>query len=138
MGSRGGGGYSTPPASTAALIDNIEKWSRRGWPLDAEGRFGRRASDAASEVITERPIETAKSFFEELGKGGRLETRVTKNGRVQMRVFEGGSRVNYREITTSSQKLGEVNPGVDIKIAVENPRYPRRYTIHFRKRRAGE
>lgn len=138
MGHVSGGGYASSPSDPKVLLDNISRWSKK-WPLDAEGRFGKRRTDDVSEIITDDPHRTARQFFEALGRGGKYEQRSGgKYGTVELLMFDDRSHVSYRPETGSSRKLREDNPAVGIFIRISTSRHPGGYRIHFRRKRAVE
>lgn len=138
MGRHTGGGYAASPNNPKLLFRNITRLSKKGWPLDAEGRFGRRISEDVSEIVTDDPLGTARQFFDVLGAGGEFRTATGKYGTVEMRVFSDNSTVTHRVVTRSSVEKREDNPAIEIHIRTTNPRYPDGYRIHFRRKRVGE
>ena len=149
MGYAQTGGYGTggapqlastgdPPAQKelaagdpAHLEHNVSRLIHEGYKLDSEGRFGTRTSFQASEIVTDHPNELAKHFFNELGRGGKPVSVNTPNGKIEMRVFDGGSRIGLRPITRSSRMSGNDNPAVDITIKISSIRQNRYYKLHF-------
>lgn len=132
---RGRGGYRDASNSEKRLASNIRHLTRRGFPLDANGRFGKATSQTASEIVTSTPFDTAWDFFTELGAGGSLVERNTKNGLVIIRQFENGSSISFRKITTSSIRLQEDNPAVNVNLKGQPSGSPTPYTVHFRRER---
>lgn len=131
MGSGGGGGYAKSPSSFEALHKNLKSVAAH-YPVTANGYFGapgKQAKGRTRIIESDKPSKTAKMFFMVAAKDGRIVKY--SDGTVTVAKFDDGSRVSYRQTSTS-----DGSPAVEIIIETPGRGFPKFQKIHFTKRGA--
>jgi hypothetical protein len=124
-----GGSYTSPRNSEAQFLEN-ERIVTKRFPLSPAGYFGTRGKskdNSVRNIISVDPLETAKSFFRVLGEGGRVFSM--PNGRGEIRLFEGGSLVSIREVSSS-----DGSPSVEVNVKFKESHIAKNQKIHFTKK----
>ena len=73
-------------------------------------------------IVSDNPIETSEDFYKTISCGGK-ESQLS-NGKGVQTVFEDGTRIVYRVITSTPD-----SPAVDITVNIESP--VKKQKIHF-------
>lgn len=99
---------------------NVEKVSKK-YPLNPSGYFGEKGKNHRV-IVSDNPIETSEDFYKTISCGGK-ESQLS-NGKGVQTVFEDGTRIVYRVITSTPD-----SPAVDITVNIESP--VKKQKIHF-------
>lgn len=99
---------------------NVEKVSKK-YPLNPSGYFGEKGKNHRV-IVSDNPIETSVDFYKTISCGGK-ESQLS-NGKGVQTVFEDGTRIVYRVITSTPD-----SPAVDITVNIESP--VKKQKIHF-------